>query len=105
MKLVEVIRATKVDVEIGKWETGHITRSQFPLSQAKNKNYKFGPDYRWRVVRFRCLGHEWRVLLLLCAPREIFRTTLAVEVGGDLRVVCQHEYHASEPGWHCHLSL
>lgn len=27
-----------------------------------------------------------------------------MEEAADLKVLCQHEYHASEPGWHCHFT-
>jgi hypothetical protein len=28
-----------------------------------------------------------------------------MEVGNDLAVLCQYEFHASEPGWHCHVTF
>lgn len=104
MDLLDIIRAEKTDVSVGAWGTGHIPKAQFPIPNAKAKHYKFGNEYRWRVVKFDCLNTRCRVLILLCEPRLIFRATLAVEVEGDLCIVCDHEFHADEPGWHCHLT-
>lgn len=106
MQVSDVIRAAKSDIEIGEWKSGHIPRSAFPLSKAKPKNYKFGPEYKWRVVTFKTESGKFRVLLLVNEGKNIFRATLASEtLDGDLIVLCQHEYHQSEPGWHCHVNF
>ena len=99
--LAEFIRATKVDVDEGQWNTGHISASAFPLSKARKKHLRFGPDYSWRVVKFRCLGFKCRVLILFNAGKAICRSTFAVEQDNDRVVLCSHEYHAGHPGWHC----
>ena len=57
-KLIEFIRAEKVDVDEGQWQSGHVSPSAFPMSKAKKKHLKFGPEYKWRLVRFTCLGHK-----------------------------------------------
>jgi len=84
MNVADVIRAMKFDIRIGDWQSGHVTRSSFPLSQARAKNYKFGPQYRWRVVRFETHGRNFRVLILLNLEKAIFRASLAVERDNDL---------------------
>lgn len=104
MKLADVIRAPKTDVSAGAWKRGHIKREMFPLSYARAKNYKFGQDYQWRVVRFHCLEQKFRVLILLNEGKQIFRATLGFENAQDICVLCHHEFHGSEPGWHCHLT-
>lgn len=101
--LSDFIRADKTDLDEGQWNTGHISQSAFPLSHARKKHFRFGPEYRWRLVRFRALGEKCRVLILFNAPKLICRSTFAVEVANDLAVLCNHEYHADHPGWHCHL--
>lgn len=105
MRLKEIIKADKANLDWGKWQAGHITRSSFPLSKVKEKAYKLGQAYSWRVVRFTALGSRIRVLIVLNTEKEIFRARLAVESAGDLVVLCEHEFHASEPGWHCHYTL
>ncbi len=104
-KLSEFIRAEKADVDVGQWQSGHVSPSAFPLSKAKKKHLKFGPTYRWRLVKFRCLGFKCRVLILFNDEKLICRSTFAVDHENDLVVLCTHEYHADHPGWHCHVSL
>lgn len=43
--------------------------------------------------------------MLLNESKEIFRARLGVLINGDMVVLQDYEFHASEPGWHCHLSL
>ena len=101
--LIEFIRADKSDLNEGMWQTGHVSQSAFPLSRAKKKHFRFGPEYKWRLVRFKALGFKCRVLILFNSQKYICRSTFAVEVENDLAVLCNHEYHADHPGWHCHL--
>lgn len=105
MNLKEVIRADKQDVELGAWASGHIPRSAFPLSKVKDKAFKYGPSYSWRVIKFACLGKKCRVLLILNADKGIYRARLGVEDAADMVVLCEYEFHASEPGWHCHFTI
>lgn len=102
MDVTDIIRSVKSKPDLGEWHEGHIPRAAFPLSRAKNKNYKFGTEYKWRVVTFDSIGHKCRVLLLLNEGKQICRMTLGVEMNNDMAILCQHEFHASEPGWHCH---
>ena len=103
MDVSDIIRGVKSKPDLGEWKNGHIPRAVFPLSRAKNKNYKFGQEYKWRVVSFTGVHHKCKVLLLLNEGKQICRITLGAEINGDMAVLCQHEFHASEPGWHCHV--
>jgi hypothetical protein len=103
MDVVDIIKNTKSKPDLGEWREGHIPRSAFPLSRARNKNYKFGPEYKWRLITFDSIHHKCRVLLLLNEGKQICRMTLGVEINNGMTVLCQHEFHASEPGWHCHV--
>jgi len=105
VNLKEVIRSPKTNVKIGEWHIGHVPRSKFPMSRARTKSYRFGPDWKWRLVTFEVAGNLCRILLLLNESKEIYRARLAVEMEGDMLVLCEHEYHATEAGWHCHLTL
>jgi hypothetical protein len=104
MRVAEVIRAAKVGVDAGSWKTGHITRAEFPLSRVRSRRYKLGSEYRWRVVKFNAIGNEFRVLIELNENKEIYRATLGRKNADDIAVICQHEFHKSETGWHCHVS-
>ena len=105
MNLKEVIKAEKFGIETGQWSAGHIPRSAFPLSKVKDRSYKYGMAYSWRVIKFTCLGRKCRVLLFLNLEKGIYRARLGVEESGDMVVLCDHEFHLSEPGWHCHFTL
>jgi len=105
MNLKEVIKAEKTGLDVGKWNDGHIPRSAFPLSKVKDKSYKFGPSYSWRVMKFSCLGNKCRVLIILNEGKQIFRARLGIDKDGDMVVLCEYEFHSSEPGWHCHFTL
>lgn len=102
MNLKALIGATKSYVRVGDWKQGEIPRAQWPSRRAKSKFYKWGPLYKWRIVTFSALGKDCRVLILLNEAKQIFRASFGVTENGDTRVVCDYEFHASEPGWHCH---
>ncbi|WP_141245585.1 hypothetical protein [Mesorhizobium sp. WSM3864] len=102
MHLKGIIAADKSAVETGDWKRGEIPRPKWPSRRAKAKAYKYGPLYQWRVISFVAEGHDCRVLLLFNEAKQIFRASLGVVRGGETLVICDYEYHASEPGWHCH---
>ncbi|QQQ17420.1 hypothetical protein JIP62_08615 [Brevundimonas vitis] len=104
MRLKDIIKAEKSAFDLGKWQYGHIPRHAFPQSKVKESAYKFGRAYSWRIVRFTALGRRIRVKIVLNESKEIFRAKLGVEEGGDMIVLCEHEFHSSEPGWHCHFT-
>jgi hypothetical protein len=98
VQLKEVARAIKFDVEPGKWSAGHISRQTFPFSRVRSKRYRLGMEWKWRVVSFNTHGREFKVLIELNENKQIYRATLAWVENDDLAVLCQHEYHAFEPG-------
>ena len=104
MDLRNIIKAKKSGIDTGKWGNGHMSRPNWPSRKAKAKAYKWGPDYHWRVLQ---CDVDWvlgkcRVRLILNKRKQIFRATLGVTVDGETKTLCDYEYHASEPGWHCH---
>src|SRR5262249_9727610 len=105
MNVRDVVRALKTDIHLSEWKSGHIPRATFPLSRVREKSYKLGPEYKWRVVSFDCLHQSFKILIVFNDGKQIYRATLAMEVERDLVVLCQHEFHASEPGWHCHVTF
>lgn len=102
MNLRSLVAAEKSSVKTGEWKRGEMPRSVWPSRRAKAKAYKYGPLYQWRIITFVAGGHDCRVLLLLNESKQIFRATFGVVLGGDAVTICDYEYHASEPGWHCH---
>lgn len=104
MNLKDIIRVEKTNLSLGKWGRGHIPRASFPMSRVKDKRYKFGSEYAWRVVQFDADGQRCRILIILNENKEILRARLGVESSGDMIILSDYEFHASEPGWHCHVA-
>lgn len=75
------------------------------MSRLKDKRYKFGPEYKWRVIKFDALGKKCRILVIFNEGKQILRARFGVDINGDMITLCDHEFHATEPGWHCHLTL
>ena len=102
LRLREIIRAPKSEIEIGKWRAGKVPKSDFPLF--KNA-YNLGSAFKWNVITFQALGAECRVLVVFNAGKQKYEAILGVMGSrGIMRVLCSYEYHASEPGWHCHAT-
>lgn len=102
MNLKELVRAEKTDITLGDWKKGRIPRGEFPLSKARAKDYKFGPAYDWCIIKFKALGGDCRVRVLIREGREIYYATLGLCDDGDTRILASLEFHGTEPGWHVH---
>lgn len=101
MRLVDVIRADKVNVSVGGWQEGKITQTAWPLTSA---SMHLGRGYSWRVVKFDALGKKFRVFIAISPEKETYRAVLALEEARQLRVLCHHELHTDHWNWHCHFS-
>lgn len=102
MRLKDIVRAPKDDIKIGEqWHTGKVPRADFPLAKGP---YALGSAYRWNVIKFQALGVECRVLIVLNEAKEKYQATLGVMGPSGMVILCTYEYHASEPGWHCHAT-
>ena len=102
MRLCQIISADKEIQSTGTWGSGKMARSDWPSRTAKAKAYKFGTAYTWRIIKFTCKGLDCRVRVLFNEDKSIFRATFGVTISGDTTVLCDYEWHGSEPGWHCH---
>lgn len=100
--LSDIIRAEKTNVSTGVWKTGKIPHASFPLGKAA-KGIPVGPCWMWRLCEFEALGLHCRVLVRLNLDYQRYHAVLAVETNGQLRVVCHHDLHPPEKGWHCHF--
>lgn len=99
--LRRIVLAPKTDIVIGKWHNGKVPRAEFPMGKGP---YRLGNSFQWCVIKFNVLGLECLVLVVLNLGKEKFEAVLGVTEGQLLRVLCSYEYHASEPGWHCHAA-
>lgn len=101
MRLRDIIRSYKENIRFGKWQQGNMQPSAFKLRNDL-RTVRQGRGYSWRVIMFEVTGESFRVLILYNPSRSIYRATLGVEEAGVVTILCVHEFHASEPGWHCH---
>jgi hypothetical protein len=104
MRVRDVLRAEKRDVILEPWKQGNIPPNVFRL-RPNMKTVGQGKAYHWRVVRFAADAWSFRILIVLNEEKSIYRATLGQEVGEVVRIVCVREFHAREPGWHCHSVL
>jgi hypothetical protein len=98
----QIRSADKVVSDWGKWQTGGMPPSAFPLSKRRSRAYKIGSSYKWRVIHFSCLEQLCRLLIVFNDQKEQYRATLAVERERDMIVVASLEFHGTHPGWHLH---
>jgi hypothetical protein len=101
MRVRDIFRSKKEAVVLEPWKQGDMPPSAFRLRQ-NMKSVGQGKSYHWRIVRFGAGGENFRVLILWNEGKQIYRATLGHEVGEVVRIVCVREFHAREPGWHCH---
>lgn len=100
-RLREIVCAPKTDIDIGNWHSGKVPKADFPMAR---QAYGLGSSYRWCVISFGALGVECRVLVVFNLAKQKFEAILGAMTQGMLRILCSYEYHAGEPGWHCHAA-
>lgn len=102
MRLAEVISSPKSNIRFSEWRRGKMQPAAFRL-RADLKTIRHGNAYNWRVITFDVIGRSFRVLILYNPGKSIYRATLGIEDSGVVAILCVHEFHAQEPGWHCHV--
>lgn len=103
MDIREIVASAKSDIDVGQWASGEMKRGLWPSRRAKAKAYRFGPSYSWRIITFKVDDRDCRVRILLNESKRICKVKLGVTSDGETLVLCEYEFHASEPGWHCHV--
>ena len=99
MKLGDIIRAEKANVEIGNWNSGKIPPSSFKI----RRKFPSGSDWDWRIITFDTLGWNFRLLLRLNLDKSYYSAILSLENGLVIQIICHHEIHISHRNWHCHF--
>lgn len=103
MRLKNICRAEKVVTDWGAWETGtKMPKAAFPLS--KGNSVRIRGSYRRRIVRFSCLGRDYRLLIFYRLDKQDYDAWLGMVEGSDTRLVARLEYHATHAGWHLHAN-
>lgn len=101
MGLKELVRADKDVVDWGAWKHDtKMPKSAFPLS--KHRSFQVRASHRWRVVRFTCDGHSYRLLIAYRPELESYKAFLGRDEKGDTRVLARYEFHGTHAGWHLH---
>jgi len=75
-------------------------RTAFQLSKPRNRTFRLGSTFRWRVVRFEAVRLKFRLLIAFSFEKEQYRATLALARERDLSVLASYEFHGTHPGWH-----
>lgn len=102
MKTLQAIRLPKLLVEGGKWQTGKMPRTAFPLSKAHS--YALGTGWQWCVHRLVSAEGSFRLLIAYHPGKEQYQAWLGLEVNNDQALLARLEYHPdADHGWHCHL--
>jgi hypothetical protein len=92
VKLKDLVRAEKEITDIGTWGSGRMPRTAFPMSKSGSNAYRLG-NRDWRVVTFRALGVDCRLLVTVSASLRQYQAWLGVLSGGDTKIVSQLEFH------------
>jgi hypothetical protein len=102
MRVQDIVGAPKSRIKIGAWHTGKVPKADFPIAK---KAYGLGTAFEWCVISFAALGTNFRVLVVLNQSKQKYDAILGAS-GDDvpLRLLCTYQYHAGEPGWHCHAT-
>lgn len=99
MRIGDIIRAHKANVEISGWNTGKIPPTAFKIK----RKFPTGADWDWRVITFLALDRNFRLLLRLNIDKAYYSAILSLETGSVIQVICHHELHLSHRNWHCHF--
>jgi hypothetical protein len=98
-----LLTSAKTILDAGKWQSGTMPRTAFPLSKSNKRAYRLG-NRQWRVVRFLANGHTCRLLINYSAALGQYQAMLGVEAAGDMQVVISLELHPTHDPWHAHVA-
>jgi hypothetical protein len=101
VRLRQLVSAPKSEIKIGAWHSGKVPKADFPMAK---QAYGLGASFRWCVISFVALGVECRVLVVVNFQKQKFEAIFGALATGTARILCSYEYHATEPGWHCHAA-
>ena len=105
MRVRDVIRAPKTNVQVSSWKQGSIPASAFQLRRHQTGR-DLGRTWLWRTIDFVALDCPCRVLIQFHELKRSCSFTLGIVASdGFLKIICVREFHISEPGWHCHAVL
>lgn len=101
MRIKDVIRAAKTDIEFDPWKTDRMPHSAFPLGKSK-RGLRLGAAFDWCIIRFSAHQSKFRVLIAVDFLKVDYYAHLGEIVGSDTKMLVSYEYHGSHGGWHVH---
>lgn len=102
LTLADIIRSPKDSVTIpATWRNGKVPASAFPI--ARQRTFPASSAWSWRVVEFKALARDFRLLIGVNIETSYYSSILAMVDGAKSQIVCHHERHLSHRNWHCHF--
>jgi hypothetical protein len=103
MRVQDVIRSKKQNLQVTDWGRGKTPKSRFPLSKAGKKAWSLGSSWVWKFAEFECSGRRFVIRILVCEDKGKAHIHLGLRRDRDTTVVCCYEYHVDHvTGWHLH---
>lgn len=104
MNIWHLRKAEKIAIDCGKWQTGKMPKNAFPMSKSRAKVYRLGSAWQWCVMTFQVSEKYYRILVAFRTDKEQFLAKLAVDDGGDMKLIARLEFHGTHGGWHVHYT-
>jgi hypothetical protein len=102
MRIKDVIRAPKSDVQFGGWNTDRMPKTVFPLAKSGKNSVRLGAAFHWGLITFSALGRDFRVVVGVDHAKQQYYAYLGQIHGSDTRMLASYEFHSSHGGWHVH---
>ena len=104
MRVQEILRASKTITDWGKPQQGNMGAAILPMSKRPKRCYQLGNVWRWRLIKFIALNQRFRILVTYHIHVDKYQAFLAMEVGGDCRLLAEYAYDPSHGAWHFHAT-
>jgi hypothetical protein len=102
MQLRDFLAAEKTVDDAGAWSDKKMPKTGGKFPMTKNRSYRLGSGFRWRVAEITAEGAKFRLLIAHNPWKEQYVAALGVASGGDTLVLARLEYHGTHRGWHVH---
>jgi hypothetical protein len=100
MGIRQIVKAEKTVFDQGTWNTGlKMPKTAFPLG--KSRHFHVRAPYAWRIVKFRCDGIEYRLLIFYRTDLSKYSAYLGRVESSDTALLARYEYDVMH-GWHVH---
>lgn len=102
-RVKQIIAASKDGIDLGTWKQGPVPKPTFPLSKSGKSSPRFGPGYRYRLIKFQIGQASYRVLIAVNFQKYDYYAYLGQVAGSnEMKMLASLEFHATHSGWHVH---